>query len=193
MMGLYDSIGRYSNEYNVKFETFASQRIRGAMLDDLRESDNMSRHYRCNQKNIAEAKSQLSHHLGRSPNDSEIALKLGMTLTEYQTIARKVHEMQIVSVEDLSNGNDDESDFFDHYQNPNESDPHVLLREKRMRMALIDAINSLPEREQRIMSLYYEQDMNLKEIALTLSLTEARISQLPSQITMMLKGKMILH
>jgi len=78
MMGLYDSIGRYSNEYKVKFETFASQQIRGAMLDDLRESDDMSRHYRRNQKNISEAKSQLSHHLGRALKDSEMAQKLGI-------------------------------------------------------------------------------------------------------------------
>ena len=193
MIGLYDSIGRYSDEHNVKFETFASQRIRGAMLDDLRENDVMSRHCRVNQKEIAAAKCQLSNQLGRTPKDTEMAQKLGIPLTEYQALERKIHEMQIVSVEDLSCGQDDDGNFLDFYQDPQETDPQSELREKRMRMALIDAINILPVREQQIMSLYYEQDMNLKEIALALSLTEARISQILSKIYGILKKAMRNH
>jgi RNA polymerase sigma factor for flagellar operon FliA len=101
--------------------------------------------------------------------------------------------MQIVFLKDLSGGQEEEDDFLDHFQDTQESDPHSILREKRMRMALINAIKALPEREQQIMSLYYEQDMNYKEIALTLSLTESRICQLLRQIIEILKKAMQKH
>ena len=192
LIGLSDALTRFEASQGVQFETFATQRIRGAMLDELRENDWMSRGSRKSQKEIEVAMRKLEHKLGRSPAESEIAAELGMTLPDYQSLLGKVRGTQLVYLEDMSRGEDDDT-FLDRHVADADADPLNMLRDQRLRQGLVQAIKTLPEREQYIMSMYYEQDMNLKEIAAVLEVTESRVCQLHSQSIARLRAKMRSH
>ncbi|RYY93826.1 MAG: FliA/WhiG family RNA polymerase sigma factor, partial [Comamonadaceae bacterium] len=181
-------------DQGVQFETFATQRIRGAMLDELREGDWLSRGSRKSQKEIERAVRQLEQKLGRAPIESEIAAALDLGLAEYQALLGRVRGTQLVYLEDM-HGEDDGDSFLDRHAAvaDAEGDPMSMLRDQRLRTALIAAIDGLPERERHIMGMYYEQDMNLKEIALVLGVTESRVSQLHSQSIARLRAKMRSH
>ncbi|WP_066154827.1 RNA polymerase sigma factor FliA [Hydrogenophaga pseudoflava] len=193
MIGLTEAIARFEPSQGVQFETFASQRIRGAMLDELREGDWMSRGSRKSQKDIEQAVHRLQQKLHRAPMESEIAAELGMSLADYQHMLAKVRGTQLVYLEDISGRDDDDEGFLDRHMGDDEADPSSLLQDQRMRMALVEAIKNLPEREQHIMSMYYEHDMNLKEIAAVLGVTESRICQLHSQSIARLRTKLREH
>lgn len=193
LIGLSEALTRYEATQGVQFETFATQRIRGAMLDELRSNDWMSRGSRKSQKEIEEALRRLEHQLGRTPLESEIAAALGLSLADYQALLGKVRGTQLVYLEDMARGAEDEDSFLDRHVGDSEADPMHMLRDQRLRQALVAAIKSLPEREQFIMSMYYEKDMNLKEIAAVLEVTESRICQLHSQSIARLRAKMRAH
>ena len=180
MIGLNDALARFDASQGVQFETFATQRIRGAMIDELRSSDWMSRGERRHQREIEAAVHKLEHKLGRAPHEAEIAAELGMKLQDYQELLTKVRGTQLVFLEDMA-GEDGSEDFLDRHMVDKDGDPMGLLADRRMREALVEAIKNLPEREQYIMSMYYEHDMNLKEIAAVLEVTESRVCQLHSQ------------
>ncbi len=192
LIGLSEALTRYEATQGVQFETFATQRIRGAMIDELRENDWMSRGSRKSQKEIEGALHRLEHRLGRSPSESEIAAELGMSLADYQTLLGKVQGTQLVYLEDMSGSEGDDS-FLDRHMVDDEGDPMQLLRNQRLRQSLVEAIKALPEREQYIMGMYYEHDMNLKEIAAVLGVTESRVCQLHSQSIARLRAKMRTH
>ena len=196
MIGLTEALSRYEASQGVQFETFATQRIRGAMLDELREGDWMSRSSRKSQKDIEKAVQRAEQKLGRSPLESEIAEEMGMSLPDYQSLLGKVRGTQLIYLEDMTRGGEEgEESFLErHDVADNEGgDPVELLRDQRLRAALVKAIESLPEREQYIMGMYYEHDMNLKEIAAVLGVTESRICQLHSQSIARLRAKMRSH
>ena len=153
----------------------------------------MSRSSRKSQKDIERAVRKLEQKLGRGPIESEIAAELEMTLTDYQELLGKVRGTQLVYLEDMSSGNDDEAGLLDKHVADDAADPMQMLRDHRLRQALVDAIKTLPEREQHIMSMYYENDLNLKEIAAVLGVTESRVCQLHSQSIARLRAKMRSH
>jgi len=171
MIGLNDAMSRFDAGQGVQFETFATQRIRGAMLDELRGSDWMSRGGRRQQREIETAVHKLEQKLGRAPQESEIAEAMGMSLTQYQEVLGKVRGTQLVYLEDMS-GDEGGDDYLDRHVVNEEANPLAMLQDHRMREALVEAIKHLPEREQYVMSMYYEHDMNLKEIAAVLGVTE---------------------
>ena len=189
MMGLSDALARFDVSQGVQFETFATQRIRGAMLDELRGSDWMSRGDRRHQRAIEAAVHKLEQRLGRAPNESEIAREMGLKLQEYQELLGKVRGTQLVYLEDMA-GDEGDEDFLDRHMVDVEANPLGRLSDHRMRQALVAAIEALPEREQYVMSMYYEHDMNLKEIAAVLGVTESRVCQLHSQSIARLRTKM---
>lgn len=196
MIGLTEALSRYEAAQGVQFETFATQRIRGAMLDELREGDWMSRSSRKSQKDIEKAVQRVEQRLGRSPLESEIAAEMNMTLVDYQSLLGKVRGTQLVYLEDMTrNGETGEESILERHDVADSDgvDPVELLRDQRLRSALVKAIESLPEREQHIMGMYYEHDMNLKEIAAVLGVTESRICQLHSQSIARLRAKMRSH
>ena len=193
LIGLSDALARFEASQGVQFETFATQRIRGAMLDELRDNDWMSRSSRKSQRDIERALHRLEHRLGRTPMESEIAAELGMSLADYQALLGKVRGTQLVYLEDMGRSPDDDDSFLDHHVSDSDADPLKILSDERLRQALVAAIKTLPEREQLIMSMYYEQDMNLKEIAAVLGVTESRICQLHSQSIARLRVKMRSH
>jgi RNA polymerase sigma factor for flagellar operon FliA len=180
MIGLADALNRFDASQGVQFETFATQRIRGAMLDELRGADWMSRGNRRQQRSIEAAVHKLEQKLGRAPAESEIAREMGISLQEYQELLGRVRGTQLVHLEDM-NGDDGDDDYLDRHVADEDASPLAMLQDRRMREALVDAIKNLPEREQYVMSMYYEQDMNLKEIAAVLGVTESRVCQLHSQ------------
>jgi RNA polymerase sigma factor for flagellar operon FliA len=190
MIGLSDALGRFDAGQGVQFETFATQRIRGAMLDELRGADWMSRSNRKQQRDIESAVHRLEQKMGRAPSESDIAKEMGLSLADYQEMLGKVRGTQLIYLEDMS-GDDGDSDYLDRHVVAEEgNDPLSLLQDHRMREALVEAIKHLPEREQYVMSMYYEQDMNLKEIAAVLGVTESRICQLHSQSIARLRVKL---
>ena len=193
LIGLTEALSRFEATQGVQFETFATQRIRGAMLDELRENDWVSRSTRKNQRDIEESMRRLEHRLGRSPLESEIAADMGISLEDYQSMLTKVRGSQLIYLEDMTNNSDDEDGFLDRHMGDPNADPVNILSDQRLRQALVEAIKNLPEREQHIMSLYYEQDMNLKEIAAVLKVTESRVCQLHSQSIARLRAKMRSH
>lgn len=189
MIGLTDALSRFDAEQGVQFETFATQRIRGAMLDELRGTDWMSRGNRKSQRDIEGAVHRLEHKLGRAPQESEIAREMGISLKDYQDLLGKVRGTQLVYLEDMG-GDEGDNDYLDRHVAEEGADPLSQLSDRRMREALVEAIKGLPEREQYVMSMYYEQDMNLKEIAAVLGVTESRVCQLHSQSIARLRAKM---
>lgn len=189
LIGLTDALSRFDVGQGVQFETFATQRIRGAMLDELRGGDWMSRGTRRQQRTIEQAVHKLEQKLGRAPQESEIAVEMGASLTEYQELLGKVRGTQLVYLEDMS-GDDGDEDYLDRHVADDSNNPMALLQDHRMRQALVAAIKNLPEREQYVMSMYYEHDMNLKEIAAVLKVTESRVCQLHSQAIARLRVKL---
>ncbi len=189
MIGLADALSRFDAAQGVQLETFATQRIRGAMLDELRGSDYLSRGTRKQQRTIEAAVHRLEQKMGRAPVESEIAAEMGLRLTEYQELLGKVRGTQLVYLEDMA-GAEGDNDFLDRHVADQSLDPLAQLQDQRMREALVDAIKVLPEREQYVMSMYYEHDMNLKEIAAVLKVTESRVCQLHSQSIARLRVKL---
>ena len=189
MIGLTDALSRFDAQQGVQFETFATQRIRGAMLDELRGNDYLSRGIRKQQRSIETAVHKLEQKLGRAPAESEIAREMGVSLAEYQELLGKVRGTQLVYLEDMS-GDEGDNDFLDRHVAEDGANPLAQLQDHRMREALIEGIKTLPEREQYVMSMYYEHDMNLKEIAAVLKVTESRVCQLHSQSIARLRVKL---
>jgi RNA polymerase sigma factor for flagellar operon FliA len=180
MMGLSDALSRFDAAQGVQFETFATQRIRGAMLDELRGNDWMSRGDRRHQRTIETAVQKLFFFNDTATTESEIAQEMGLSLVDYQELLTKVRGTQLIYLEDMS-GDDGDEDYLDRHVHDEEANPLGRLQDQRMRQALVEAIKNLPEREQYVMSMYYEHDMNLKEIAAVLKVTESRVCQLHSQ------------
>ena len=189
LIGLTDALSRFDAGQGVQFETFATQRIRGAMLDELRGGDWMSRGTRRQQREIEAAVHKVEQRLGRAPREDEIAAEMGLPLAEYQELLGKVRGTQLVYLEDMS-GDEGDEDYLDRHVADEASNPVALLQDHRMREALVAAIKNLPEREQFVMSMYYEHDMNLKEIAAVLKVTESRVCQLHSQSIARLRVKL---
>jgi len=189
LIGLTDALSRFDAEQGVQFETFATQRIRGAMLDELRGGDWMSRGTRRQQREIEVAVHKVEQRMGRAPSEAEIAAEMGLSLSDYQDLLSKVRGTQLVYLEDMS-GDDGDDSYLDRHVADEAANPMAQLQDHRMREALVAAIKNLPEREQFVMSMYYEHDMNLKEIAAVLKVTESRVCQLHSQSIARLRVKL---
>ena len=188
LIGLMDAIGRFDGSQGAQFESYATQRIRGAMLDDLREADWLPRHIRQKSRQIEATISRLEQRLGRTPNEGEISREMGLPLDDYQSMLGDVKGNQLLYYEDFTD--EDSSDFLERYLVDNVSDPLSLLHDEGFRRGLIDAIDDLPEREKNLMGMYYEQDMNLKEIGAVMGVSESRVCQLHSQAVARLRAKM---
>ena len=191
MIGLLDAATRYDEFRGAQFETFAAQRIRGSMLDELRHADWMPRSLRRDMRRIEAAMSKLQQRLGKSPLESEVAQELGMPLTEYQQMLFESRGAHLVYYEDFHNEGDE--DFFDRYDFDSDSDPLALLQNEHFRDALIKAIENLPERERMLMGMHYEQEMNLREIGEVMGVSESRVCQLHSQAVARLRSMLRGH
>lgn len=179
MIGLLDAATRYDELRGAQFETYASQRVRGAMLDELRSADWLPRSMRSDMRRIERAINRVQQRLGKSPVESDIATELGLSLPDYQQLLQDSRGAQLMYYEDFHSS--DNEDFFERYETDGKSNPLEMLRDERFREALIKAIANLPERERLMMGMHYEQDMNLREIGMVLGVGESRVCQLHSQ------------
>lgn len=191
MIGLLDAAGRYDELRGAQFETYASQRIRGSMLDELRGSDWLPRSMRSDMRRIESAICRVQQRLGKAPAESDIARELGITLQEYQQMLQESRGAQLMYYEDFHSADDE--DFFDRFESDGKSNPLEVLKDERFRGALIKAIENLPERERLLMGMHYEQDMNLREIGEVLGVGESRVCQLHSQAVARLRSMLEEH
>jgi RNA polymerase sigma factor FliA len=183
MIGLLDAIEKYDSGREAQFRTYAEFRIKGAMLDDLRASDWVPRTVREHADRIGRAHTELAAELGRAPEETELANHLGITLDEYHALLLKARAVNLLSLEDLSPAGDegDRADIFDVLADPFATDPLEALSLQDMKRRLVKAIKDLPDKEQLVLSLYYDEGLNLKEIGQVLGITESRASQIRTQ------------
>jgi len=189
MIGLLDAINRYEETHGAQFETYAVMRIRGAMLDELRSSDWMPRSMRQDMRKIENAMATLQQRLGRPPSESEVAKSLKLSLSDYQEMLSEGGGHQLVYYEDFHNDDGNDS-FLDRYAQDDEADPLRALLDTDFRQAVIDAIDALPPREKMLMGLYYEEELNLKEIGAVMGVSESRVSQLHTQAVARLRASL---
>ncbi len=188
MMGLLDAARRYTESEGAQFETYAVQRIRGAMLDGLRQADWLPRTLRRSLRAIEAMVCKLEQRNGCQPSEKELAAALDMTLEDYQRLLQDARGYQLVSYEDFKGG--DEESFVDRYCTDGRPDPLSFLMERAVREDLVAAIEALPEREKKVMGLYYEQELNLREIGEVLGVSESRICQLHTQAITRLRARL---
>jgi len=186
MIGLLGAAQTYNADKGASFETYAGIRIRGAMLDEVRKNDWVPRSVYRNSRKITEAVRHLENELGRTAKDSEIAELLDMSLEQYHQILRDASTCQVFGYEDVGL-TDDNMDF----GITDESlEPLQRLQREDFYKLFCDSINSLPERERLVLALYYDEEMNLKEIGAILDVSESRVCQIHSQAIHRLKARM---
>ena len=184
MVGLLEALGRFDATQGATFATFASQRIRGAMMDELRTRDWLPRSVRRSARAVDNAVRQLEQQLGRAPEENEIAHHLEMPLSEYQQLLNDPNSGQLLPFEELV------ADGGEPVSNELSNSPFEQLLDGQQRQTLIDAIDALPEREKLLMALYYQEELNLKEVGAVLGVTESRVSQLHSQAVSRLRARL---
>ncbi len=189
MIGLLDAIDRFEAGMGAQFETYAIQRVRGAMLDGLRENDWLPRSLRREFRKIESAVAQLEQEYGRPPSENELAKALDVPLAEYQRMLQDARGHQLVSFEDLVEEGD--GDFLEQHLTDASGDPSRILEDENLRKLLVQGIELLPEREKLMMALYYEQDLNLREIGEVMGVTESRVCQLHSQAVARLRSRVL--
>src|SRR5438876_11693220 len=188
IVGLLDAIGKYDPKKEAAFSTYAQFRIRGAILDHLRSLDWVPRSVRQKASLIEKVSRQLEGTLGRPPLEEEIASELGVSLDAYQELLTKVGEMRLFSLEDLGFGGGEERFSFERAIEEGDADPLGTLLTRERVAIVTEAIRRLPERERTVVTLYYHEELTLKEVAGVLGLTESRVSQLHSQAVLRMKG-----
>ena len=188
MMGLLDAARRYQTSEGAQFETYAVQRIRGSMLDGLRQCDWLPRSVRRSLRQVEAMISKLEQKQGRAPTEAELAKALDMSLADYQHLLQEARGYQIVSYEDFSA--DEEDSFLERHATGHDGDPLEMLEERSVRESLVAGIEALPEREKLVMGLYYEQEMNLREIGEVLGVSESRVCQIHTQAIARLRVKL---
>ncbi|SMC26181.1 RNA polymerase, sigma 28 subunit, SigD/FliA/WhiG [Andreprevotia lacus DSM 23236] len=189
LMGLMEAARNFDPNAGVQFETFATQRIRGAMLDELRSADWMPRQARRNMREIEAAVHKLEQALGRAPQETEVAQLLGIALEEYQLRLGDARGHQLLYYDDFDDEDGGSHDTLDQFVADHDANPLESLSDAGFRKLLVAGLDSLPEREKLVMALYYDEELNLKEIGAVLGVSESRVSQLHSQAIARLRSK----
>ena len=190
--GLLDAINKFDVDKNVKFKTYATTRIRGAIFDELRELDWVPRSVRQKSREIEETIVDLEARLGRTATDSEIAKAMNLTESEYQSTIMKVSGTSVLSLNDVWHSGDDSEhiSIVDSLEAPNSLNPDVIVEREEIRRVIIEAINELPKNEKLVIVLYYHEDLSFKEIGKVLDVSESRISQLHTKANLRLRAKL---
>jgi len=185
IFGLIDAIEKFEIDKNVKFETYSQIRIRGAIIDQLRNLDWVPRSVRQKAKDVEAAYQRLENTLGRSASDLEVATELNVSLQDFQNILQQINNLNVISIEEK---------LYDGYINQvSEQDnlsPEDVVCNLEIFKALRNSIDLLPEREREVISLYYYDELTYKEIGIALGISESRVSQLHSKAISRLKSKL---
>lgn len=192
MIGLLEAIERFDTNRGVKFKTFAEFRIRGAMLDELRARDWIPRSVRENCSRLEEAYSSLRANNIDSPTDKQLANQLGLKPKELPEFLDKAKPIPLLSLDSLgSQGkNDSNLDILETLSDPDQESPIESLLGGEAKALVVSALEKLPEKERMVLSLYYVEDMNLKEIGAVLEVSESRVSQMRTKAIAMLRSHM---
>lgn len=194
MIGLINAADRFDDSRSVLFKTFAEQHIRGAILDELRSYDLLSRSMRDKYKRLERELRRLENRLGRNPTSEEVAAALEISLDDYYEMLDDVRVFTFISLDDSWEGDDGSPlCLADVLCEVEAKSPQQQVMSMQLAEALGQAIDTLPEKERLAVTLYYNEDFNLKEIGETLGLTESRISQLISQAMVRLRSRLKLH
>lgn len=186
-IGLLEAAQHYQSEQGVSFESFASIRIRGAMIDELRRYDWTPRSVHRRAREVAEAIRVIEARTGRDARDSEVAAHLQLSLEEYHQVLQDTLACRVLSMEELLESGDSAWERCAHANN----EPSDRLMQDGFREALVGAIASLPDRERKVISLYYEDERNLREIGIELGVTESRVCQVQGQALLRLRARLM--
>ncbi len=192
VFGLFDAIKKFDPEKHVKFKTYAVTRIRGAILDELRSIDWIPRSVRQKTREIEDTIHTLESSLGRAANDREIAKELRMSLKDFHKTMMKISGTSILSLNDVwySGDDNDRVSIVDSLESPSSLNPDMIIEKEEIKRVIVEAINELPEKEKKVLVLYYYEDLTLKEIGKVLEVTESRISQLHTKAILRLRAKL---
>jgi len=193
LLGLMGAIDRFDPSRDIKFETFAIARIKGAIIDELRSLDWVPRSVRSRARDIERAMAELERILHRVPTDGEIAEKLGLTEEELDDSLTDISRSSIAALDELwtiSGSSGDQVSLIDTIEDTSGPDPQGALAQTELRDALGDAIARLPEREKLVVTLYYYEELTLREIGDVLGVTESRVSQLHTKAILRLKARL---
>jgi RNA polymerase sigma factor for flagellar operon FliA len=193
LLGLMAAIERFEPDRDIKFETYAIARIKGSILDELRALDWVPRSVRSRAREIERAMAELESKLGRAPSDEEIAAKVGITTTELEDSLTDISRSSIAALDELwtiSGSGGDQIALIDTIEDTTLPEPQAAFSQTELREAVADAISSLPEREKLVITLYYYEDLTLREIGEVLGVTESRVSQLHTKAILRLKARL---
>ena len=193
LLGLIGAIERYDPDREIKFETYAIMRIKGAIIDELRSLDWVPRSVRSRAREIERAMLELENRLKRPPTDEEVATEIGITVDEFQDSLTAISRSSVAALDELwqiNTGGGDTVSLIDTIEDPHVDDPSKAMSQTEVREALADAIQRLPEREKLVITLYYYEELTLREIGEVLSVTESRVSQLHTKAILRLKVRL---
>jgi RNA polymerase sigma factor for flagellar operon FliA len=186
MLGLLEAIKNYDTTQGASFDTYAGIRIRGSMLDEVRRSDWTPRSVHKKSRMVSEAIRIIENLTGREARDVDVAEHLGISIDEYNSILQDSSSCRVFSVEELAQAGDG---YLDEYRNEEEG-PLDGLSHEGFQQALASAIMGLPERERLVISLYYDEELNLREIGEVLNVSESRVSQISAQAILRLRSRL---
>jgi RNA polymerase sigma factor FliA len=189
VLGLLDAVDKFEPERNVKFKTYAEVRIRGAILDSLRNLDWAPRSLRKKSKDLERTYGELSQKLGRPATDEEVSEALGEDIEDFHALVDQLHGLQLGSFENLSDSEDSEN-YVNYYPDDGTNDPYVKFESSELTSLLAEAIEELPEKERLVLSLYYYEEFTMKEIGTLLGVNESRVSQLHTKATLKLRSRL---
>ena len=194
LLGLIGAIERYDLAREIKFETFAVARIKGAIIDELRSLDWVPRSVRARAREVERAHAELEGRLQRSPTDEEMATRLEMSVEEFHDALLEIANSSVLALDDLwtfadPEGGGGQISVLDTIQDPNAIDPEAEAHTSELKDRLADAIESLPERERLVIALYYYENLTLREIGEVLGVTESRVSQLHTKAVLGLRSR----
>jgi len=196
LLGLIGAIERFEPERDIKFETFAVARVKGAIIDELRSLDWVPRSVRARAREVEKAHAALEGKLGRAPTDEEMAEKLELSVDEFRDALLQIANSSVLALDDLWTFADPEGgsqvSVLDTIQDPDAVDPHDEAQTSEVKDRLADAIESLPERERLVVALYYYENLTLREIGEVLGVTESRVSQLHTKAVIGLRSRFVL-
>ena len=193
LLGLIDAIERFDLEREIKFETYAIARIKGAIVDELRAQDWVPRSVRARARDIERVHGRLEHELQRTPTDEEMSEALGITVEEFHDWLLRISQSTVVALDELwtvADASGDQVSLLDTLQDPKAGDPLKILAASELKERLAAAILALPERERLVIALYYYENLTLREIGEVLTVTESRVSQLHTQAVLRLRSRM---
>ena len=190
--GLMDAIGKFDPARGIKFKTYAMTRIKGAIFDELRSIDWIPRSIRQKAKQVDMIVSELENKLGRTVEEEEIAQEMGISGDEFQSLLNKLSGTSMLSLNEIwyLGDDSDELSILETLEAPESLNPDVLIEKEEIRDFIIEAIQKLPDKEKKVIVLYYYEDLTLKEIGEVLEVTESRVSQLHTKAIMRLRGRL---